>query len=109
MSWSGGIDDVYTANLCLRTASRVVVRISTFRASTFFELERRAKRVPWSEYVSRGRPVRFRVTCRKSRLYHSGAVAQRLIEAVTQLTGDAQLAGVAPRGMSRIALTRSSF
>jgi putative N6-adenine-specific DNA methylase len=95
VSWSGGIDDVYTANLCLRTASRVLVRVATFRASTFFELERRAKRVPWSEYVSRGRPVRFRVTCRKSRLYHSGAVAQRLIEAVTQFTGDAELADVA--------------
>jgi putative N6-adenine-specific DNA methylase len=98
VSWSGEMDDVYIANLCLRTASRILVRVTTFRASTFFELERRAKRVPWSQYISPGRPVRFRVTCRKSRLYHSGAVAQRLIEAVTQFTGDAQLAGPAKGG-----------
>jgi putative N6-adenine-specific DNA methylase len=89
------LDDVYRANLHLRTASRIVVRIATFRATTFFELERRAKRIPWSEYVVRGRPVRFRVTCRKSRLYHSDAVVQRLAESVAPVVSDAALVGVA--------------
>ncbi|HXC26000.1 MAG TPA: hypothetical protein VNU46_08800 [Gemmatimonadaceae bacterium] len=88
VSWTGSLDDVYSANLWLRTASRVVVRVASFRAATFFELERKAKRVPWGEYVSRGRPVRFRVTCRKSRLYHSDAVAQRLGLAVAAFSGD---------------------
>jgi putative N6-adenine-specific DNA methylase len=95
VTWQGGIDDVYRANLHLRTANRIVVRAAAFRATTFFELERRAKRVPWREYVVAGRPVRFRVTCRKSRLYHSGAVAQRLSEAVAPVVGDAALVGVA--------------
>ena len=95
VAWSGTLDDVYLANLHLRTASRIVTRVATFRAATFFELERRAKRIAWGEYVSRGRPVRFRVTCRKSRLYHSGAVAQRLAESVVPIVGDEQLVGVA--------------
>lgn len=74
--------DVMRANLHLRTASRVAVRLAEFRALTFADIERHAKRVPWETVVTAGQRVRFRVTCRKSRLYHSGAVAQRLAEAL---------------------------
>jgi len=86
-AWRGTLADLYAANLRLRTASRIVVRIDRFHASSFHELERRAKRVPWSRFVSAGDVVRFRVTCHKSALYHSGAVAQRLAESVQRATG----------------------
>lgn len=69
---------LYEANLHLRTASRVLVRLARFRAMTFAELEKRAKRVPWDTVLRRGAQVVLRVTCKKSRLYHSGAVAERL-------------------------------
>ena len=69
---------VWAANLHLRTASRIVVRIGAFHASTFHELERHARRLPWSAFVSPGAEVEFRVTARKSRLYHQDAIAQRL-------------------------------
>src|SRR4051794_20872368 len=58
----GRLDAVYAANLHLRTASRVLVRAADFHASTFYELERRAKRVPWAAFVSPGSAVEFRVT-----------------------------------------------
>jgi putative N6-adenine-specific DNA methylase len=74
--------DVMRANLHLRTASRVVLRLDDFKALSFADLERHAKRVPWDTIVTPERRVRFRVTCRKSRLYHSGAVAQRLSDAL---------------------------
>jgi putative N6-adenine-specific DNA methylase len=77
-----GASDLMRANLHLRTASRVAVRLAEFKALTFADVERHAKRVPWDTVVTPGRRVRFRVTCRKSRLYHSGAVAQRLAEAL---------------------------
>jgi putative N6-adenine-specific DNA methylase len=78
VAFTGTIEDVYDANLWLRTVSRVVIRIASFHASEFHELERRAKRVPWGRYIGVPARVRFRVTCRKSRLYHSDAVAERL-------------------------------
>lgn len=82
------IDRLYELNLCLRTASRVTVRVAEFHASSFHELERRAKRIRWSEYLRPGSGVRFRVTCRKSRLYHSDAVGERFAEAVAvQVSG----------------------
>lgn len=73
---------VFAANLRLRTASRVIVRIAAFRATAFHELERLARTVRWDEFVASGATVRLRVTCRKSRLYHSDAVAQRVGDAI---------------------------
>ena len=72
---------LYAANLQLRIASRVLVRVGTFHASAFHELERHAARLPWAEFTAPGQPVAFRVTSRKSRLYHQDAVAERLLAA----------------------------
>jgi putative N6-adenine-specific DNA methylase len=87
IAWRGTLAELYAANLRLRTASRLVVRVDRFHASSFHELERRAKRVPWARFVGASDVVRFRVTCHKSALYHSGAVAQRLAESVAHATG----------------------
>lgn len=73
---------LYAANLYLRVASRVLVRVGSFRAVSFRELERHAGRLPWSRFVRSGQAVAFRVTSRKSRLYHQEAVAERLLGAV---------------------------
>jgi putative N6-adenine-specific DNA methylase len=87
VSWRGSSSTIALANLWSRIATRVVVRIGTFRARTFFELERHAKKIEWERYVTSGSAIRFRVTCRKSKLYHSDAVAQRLQEAVARCIG----------------------
>src|SRR5499427_7820031 len=84
VGWRGSMESVARANLWLRTASRVLVRVAEFTASAFFELELAARRVPWDRFLTSGSTVRFRVTCRKSKLYHSAAVAQRLADAVTR-------------------------
>jgi putative N6-adenine-specific DNA methylase len=82
VAFSATREKLWTANLWLRTASRVVVRAAEFRATAFHELERLARGVPWARWVSAERPVRLRVTCRKSRLYHSDAVAERVAGAI---------------------------
>lgn len=81
-AWLGSAGDLHTANLHLRTASRVLVRLAEFRARTFFELERHARKIAWNDYVSPGEGIRLRVTSTKSRLYHGGAIEQRIREAV---------------------------
>lgn len=73
---------LYAANLRLRTASRVVVRVAQFHAASFAELENEARRVAWARWIAPGGAVHFRVTSRKSRLYHQDAVAERLERAV---------------------------
>jgi putative N6-adenine-specific DNA methylase len=87
VSWDGTAEQLYRANLALRTASRVLLRLGEFRARTFPELERHAAGIPWGRVLAPGRPVAFRVTCRKSRLYHEGAVAERLLRAAVAAGG----------------------
>lgn len=87
LSLAGTLPDLYALNLHLRTASRVLVRMASFRAASFGELERRAEKVPWREFLASGVRPDFEVTCRKSRLYHSGAVEERMVRAVEGATG----------------------
>ena len=84
---------VLAANLRMRTASRVIVRIAEFRATAFHELERLARTVRWEEFVVTGGAVRLRVTCRKSRLYHSDAVAQRVADAIRRRVSGVTITG----------------
>ncbi|HEU5208781.1 MAG TPA: hypothetical protein VFU06_05155 [Longimicrobiales bacterium] len=79
VAWSGDDASLSRAVLHLRTASRVLVRVARFRARGFPELERHAGRVDWSGFVARSDAVALRVTSRKSRLYHEGAIAERLL------------------------------
>ena len=67
VSFATDVGGLYTANLQLRTVSRVLVRVDEFRAANFNELEKRTARLPWSDWISPGRAVDLRVTCRKSR------------------------------------------
>jgi putative N6-adenine-specific DNA methylase len=80
-------EQLWSANLWCRTVSRVVVRLAEFHASSFHELERHARRVAWERAAVAEHPVRLRVTCRKSRLYHSDAVAERVADAIARRVG----------------------
>lgn len=68
--------------LQLRTVSRVTVRLAEFTAKGFAELERHAARVDWSAMVPKGGAVHFRVSSKKSRLYHQDGIAERLEKSV---------------------------
>lgn len=86
VTFKGGLREVYTANLRARTVSRVIVRLACFQARTFAELERHSARLPWSKFIAPGRKFEIRVTSRKSRLYHSDAVSERIERAVREAT-----------------------
>lgn len=78
VEFPGDVGGVAAALVSLRTVSRVTIRVASFRARTFPELERHAAAIDWSRFLDRGIGIHFRVTSRKSRLYHAGAIAERL-------------------------------
>lgn len=78
----GGLEEVLRANLHLRTASRVSVRLGSFYAAAFSELRKKASRLAWDQFITAGQGVNIHVTCHKSRLYHSDAVAERVLGAI---------------------------
>lgn len=84
---NGNWRDAWRANLKVRGANKVLARINVFRVSHLTELEKRARRVPWGDVMRRDVPFRVEATCRTSKIYHSGAAAQRIEKAIREELG----------------------
>jgi putative N6-adenine-specific DNA methylase len=92
----GDWSEVWRANLRLRGAGRVSVTVAAFRAFHPAQLDKRARKVDWASVLRPGVPVRVEaVADRRSKLYHAGAVRDRIARAVTEELG-APLAEDAP-------------
>jgi len=84
----GGWPEVWRANLELRGASRVLVRVSAFQAFRLPQLDMRAHRVAWSEFLRPDMPVRVVVACNLgSHIYHAWAATQRIEKAIQEELG----------------------
>jgi len=81
LSFEADANALARASVNLRTASRILVRLGSFHAASFGELERHARRLPWGDFISAGTTSSFRVTSKKSRLYHEDAIGERLVRA----------------------------
>lgn len=84
---TGGWSEVWRANLELRGAGRVLVRLGSFRAMHLAQLDKRARKFPWSEVLRADVPLRVEATCRKSKIYHAKAAAQRVERALVEELG----------------------
>ena len=83
----GDWPEVWRANLEMRGASRVLVRVAEFRAFHLAQMDKRARKVAWGEVLRPDVPVRVEATCRKSKIYHAGAAAQRVERAIAEELG----------------------
>ena len=88
ISFEGKLRDLYLANLWLRCASRILVRLDNIKCRDFPTLFRKATRLPWGRFIQPGRPVSLRVTCRGSRLNHSDRVAKTIEDAIHKALGN---------------------
>jgi putative N6-adenine-specific DNA methylase len=87
LEFQGTVEDCYKANLHLRTASRIIMRIGSISARDFQTLEGKLSEFPWELYLPSGTIPEIRVTVKKSKLYHSDAVAQRIRESLLKKQG----------------------
>jgi putative N6-adenine-specific DNA methylase len=82
----GGVDfratlpEVARCNLWLRTATRIMLRLGAFDAPGRRELAARAARLPIDAYVPQGVGIQIQASSAKSRLYHTGLIAEVLHE-----------------------------
>lgn len=84
---TGNWPDVWRANLELRGPSRILARLDEFRVVHLAKLDARARQVPWRSVLRQDVPVRVEASCKASRIYHSGAVAERIARALTSEVG----------------------
>ncbi|RYY32037.1 MAG: class I SAM-dependent RNA methyltransferase, partial [Sphingomonadales bacterium] len=99
---SGGWPDVWRANLELRGPTRVLARIASFRAMHLAQLDKRARKVAWGDFLKPDVPVVVEANCRKSKIYHAGAAAQRVATAIGEEFGAPVRDDAAVRVMVRI-------
>ncbi|MCK5695573.1 MAG: RNA methyltransferase [Desulfobacula sp.] len=64
-------------NLHLRSPLKILMRINRFKATSFRKFEKTIDTVDWDLYLPENVNLKFNVTSKKSRLYHSDAIAQR--------------------------------
>jgi putative N6-adenine-specific DNA methylase len=84
IEWMGKVHDCYRANLHLRTANRILMRVESFRATNFRRLGEEAAQIPWELYLDQGAPVSIHVTSRHSRLIHTDAIADQIREGIAK-------------------------
>lgn len=87
VEFTGGLRELYLANLWLRSASRILVRVGEFQSRDFPGLFRKCRQLAWGEFIRPGQPLQLRVTCRQSRLFHSDRVEQVVREAIGHALG----------------------
>ena len=83
VEFKGKLQDCYQANLHLRTASRILLRIDRFKASGFRQLEKKVADIPWELYLPQQGLPDLHVTTRHCRLYHSDAIGQRFLAGIS--------------------------
>jgi putative N6-adenine-specific DNA methylase len=87
VTFEGDWADVWRANLLIRGAGRVLARVARFRAMHLAQLDKRARKVPWTELLRADVPFRVEASCRKSRIYHAGAASERVSNAIADALG----------------------
>ena len=83
----GSWPEVWRANLQLRGAGHVLARFAEFRAPHLAQLDKRARKVAWGEVLRKDVPVRVEASCKRSRIYHAGAAAERIETAIREEFG----------------------
>jgi putative N6-adenine-specific DNA methylase len=86
----------------VRGANKVLARIGAFRVSQLTELDKLARRVPWGSVLRADVPFRVEATCKKSKIYHSGAAAERIQNAISERLGAPAADDAAVTIMARI-------
>jgi putative N6-adenine-specific DNA methylase len=87
---------LYLANRWIRTATRVLVRVGRFRATNWEQLVAGVEAIDWDGLLPHDKPVHLRVSSTGSRLFHTGAIEERIVGALRRPTSseaddDAQL------------------
>ena len=84
VEFCGPLDLIYSTNLHLRTANRVLMRIGSFTACSYPELYNKCRRIDWELYCGFSDSVSFSVSSRNSRLHHTDNIGKTVFDALSE-------------------------
>lgn len=87
VGFCGGVREIYLANLWLRSANRILVRLGVLNARDFPTLYQRLLRLPWGRYIKPGGGCDVRAVSQRSRLVHTGRIVEVCQEAIKKALG----------------------
>jgi putative N6-adenine-specific DNA methylase len=79
---------LYNANIQLRTANRLLLRIEKFTIRSYPELFNKMKRISWELYCGFAGKFSLSVTSKNSRIHHTGNIESSVSEAIIQYMQD---------------------
>ena len=82
VSFTGDKRMLYTANFCLRTASRILVPIATFKAKHTDDIYEQAKQIDWAQYMNTSMSFAIDATVYSDLFRHSQFVTYLVKDAV---------------------------
>ena len=82
VSFTGDLRMLYTANFCLRTASRILVPIATFRAKTTDDIYEQVKQLDWAQHMTAKTSFLIDATVYSDHFRHSQFVTYRVKDAI---------------------------
>jgi putative N6-adenine-specific DNA methylase len=82
VSFTGDKRMLYMANFCLRTASRILVPITQFKARHTDEIYEQVKQIDWSEYMTTQMTFQIDATVYSDYFRHSQFVTYRVKDAI---------------------------
>jgi putative N6-adenine-specific DNA methylase len=80
----GDADTIRRVNLESRLASRLLLRLGRFETLHLNELEKLTAKLDVAPFLRADEPLAVRATCRKSKIYHSGAAEERVHRALAK-------------------------
>ncbi len=85
ISFAGDADAVCRANICLRTAERVLIKVGSFHAETFEDLYQGVKSLAWEEFIpERGKFWVKKASSVKSKLFSPSDIQSIVKKAIVE-------------------------
>ncbi len=82
VAFNGRLQECYLANLNLRTANRILMRIETVDATSFSQLKNKLSEISWELFLNADQVLQTHVATRHCKLYHTGAISERILNAI---------------------------
>jgi putative N6-adenine-specific DNA methylase len=87
VEFRGTEQDLWRVCLLSRQAESVRLRLKPFSAKGFDALQKELRKLPFSAFLPKETQVALKVVCHKSRLWHSGAVEERVRQVLVDHVG----------------------
>ncbi|PID78464.1 MAG: hypothetical protein CSA42_00350 [Gammaproteobacteria bacterium] len=84
ISFNTDFEGIIKANILTGIPTRILVRIAKFNSQNFDTLQKYMEEIPFELFLYKGKDLNIKVSSRKSRLIHTGAIKEKAGESINR-------------------------